>query len=441
MTSKDQERTSIRESQESREGLARLPVVAAVAFLSFFCQALLYYLLPLYFSSKGLPGGAWETWSYYEIVAWLFAPPLAGVLGARFGERRTWAAGLAGYVSVGISISLVPSHSPWTNFLLPAIGLLWGTSSAMIWVGGISLVQKVRESQLGTSNAIMMTALGGGGIGGPLLGRLLLAWKTSSYASATSEFRTSLAAFVVLSLLGSSLMWGFGEYRRRHSLPGTKTQHSNSIRQSLALFRFRQYVLLVFSLSLLGGPVFQATNVYRPYRVRDPQIGLIVGAQDHGWAALEITGYVMQLVGGLLIGLLARKKGSGWLAVFVLGSFAACGLGIGLAPNAPVLFAFSAVFELIRQFMRWIQTGYVSEYVAEEQRSPAIGFSVTVSGIGSWAFNLLARTIQSPDSPNFSSGLPFELAAAMGFLGTALLVIWQLRASWKRRAGIRGLSI
>jgi MFS family permease len=141
----------------------------------------------------------------------------------------------------------------------------------------------------------------------------------------------------------------------------------------------------------------------------------------------------MQLVGGLLIGLIAGKKNSGWMAVLVLGSFAACGLGIGLAPNAAAMFAFSALFELIRQFMRWIQTGYVSQFVSEEQRSPAIGFSVTVSGIGSWAFNLLARMLQSPDSPGFSSGLPFQLAAAMGFAGTALLVIWQVRTSRAQR--------
>jgi hypothetical protein len=228
-------------------------------------------------------------------------------------------------------------------------------------------------------------------------------------------------------------MLGFGEYRYHRTLPVSKAGHVGSIRQSLALFRYPKYILLVVSLSLLGGPVFQATNVYRPYRVRDPQIGLIIGAQDHGWAALEITGYVMQLVGGLLIGLIAGKKNSGWMAVLVLGSFAACGLGIGLAPNALAMFAFSALFELLRQFMRWIQTGYVSQFVSEEQRSPAIGFSVTVSGIGSWAFNLLARMLQSPDSPGFSSGLPFQLAAAMGFVGTALLVIWQVRTSRAQR--------
>jgi MFS family permease len=433
VTPNNQEPGKIMETAQSREGLARLPVAAAVAFLSFLGQALLHYLLPLYLSAKGLPGGAWETWSYYEIVAWLFAPPLAGGLGARAGERRTWAVGLAGYVSVGIGVWLLPSHSSWTNFLLSAIGLLWGVSSAMIWVGGISLVQKVRESERGTSNAIMMTALGGGSIGGPLIGRLLVGWRTSSTASATADFTFALAAFTFLSLLGSVLMWSFGEYRYHQTVPVSKAGHTGSIRQSLALFRYPKYILLVVSLSLLGGPVFQATNVYRPYRVRDPQIGLIIGAQDHGWAALEITGYVMQLVGGLLIGLIAGKKNSGWMAVLVLGSFAACGLGIGLAPNALAMFAFSALFELLRQFMRWIQTGYVSQFVSEEQRSPAIGFSVTVSGIGSWAFNLLARMLQSPDSPGFSSGLPFQLAAAMGFVGTALLVIWQVRTSRAQR--------
>jgi MFS family permease len=135
-----------------------------------------------------------------------------------------------------------------------------------------------------------------------------------------------------------------------------------------------------------------------------------------------------------LIGLIAGKKASGWVAALILGSFALFGLGIGLAPNAVMLFAFSALFEIVRQFMRWIQTGYVSEYVSEEQRSPAIGFSVTLSGIGSWAFNLATRTLQSPDSPGFSSALPFQIAAVLGFIGTFFLIVWQWRLSHVARA-------
>jgi hypothetical protein len=63
---------------QSLEGMARLPVTSTVAFLSFLSQALLHYLLPLYFSAKGLPRAAWETWSFYEIIAWLLHRPWPG---------------------------------------------------------------------------------------------------------------------------------------------------------------------------------------------------------------------------------------------------------------------------------------------------------------------------------------------------------------------------
>jgi hypothetical protein len=33
--------------------------------------------------------------------------------------------------------------------------------------------------------------------------------------------------------------------------------------------------------------------------------------------------------------------------------------------------------------------------------------------------------MQSPDAPGFSSALPFKIAAGLGFLGTALLLVWQ----------------
>jgi MFS family permease len=409
-----------------------LPVAVAVALISFLAQALLHYLLPLYFPAKGLPKAAWETWSLYEIVAWLFTPPIAGLLAARFGEKLCWAAGLSGYAAVGLCVALLPALSPWTATIFACTGVLWGVASAMIWVGGISLVQKVPEHRRGLSNALMMTALGAGSIAGPVLGRLLVHARAGNRSPAPGDFGSALAAFAALSLLGACLIFILGEYRSSgkgaplESRSGA--QDAGALRQSLALLRYPKYIVLVIALSLLGGPVFQATNVYRPYRAHDPQISLIVGAQDHGWAALEVTGYVMQLLGGLLVGFLAGKKASGWMAALMLGCFTLCGLGIGLAPNAVVLFAFSALFEVARQFMRWVQTGYVSEYVSEQQRAPAIGFSVTLSGIGSWAFNLLTRALQSPDSPNFSSALPFVIAAALGFLGTAILIA----AQWGR---------
>src|SRR5581483_3924787 len=134
-------------------------------------------------------------------------------------------------------------------------------------------------------------------------------------------------------------------------------------------------------------------------------------------------------VGGLLIGFVAGRKRSIGTAALLLAGFAACAVGIGAAPTALVLFGFSAGFEVMRQFMRWVQTGYLSENVSEEQRSSAIGLSVTLSGLGSWAFNLLTRQLQSPDESHFSSALPFYIAAALGFTGVAIL----LAASYRLR--------
>ena len=202
---------------QSLEGMARLPVTSTVAFLSFLSQALLHYLLPLYFSAKGLPRAAWETWSFYEIIAWLFTPPLAGILAARVGEKRTWAVGLAGYASVGICVWQLPSNSPWTEPILSAAGLLWGIASAMIWVGGISLVQNVPERRRGLSNVLMMTALGGGSIAGPIAGRVLVQWQSGISSFGSSHFDFAFAAFVVAARRQRGTRWRkqFGSESRK----------------------------------------------------------------------------------------------------------------------------------------------------------------------------------------------------------------------------------
>jgi MFS family permease len=415
----------------SEKGLRRLLITTAVALLSFIGQTIPPYLLPLYFSAKGMLRSAWETWSLYEILAWLLTPPLAGLLAARFGENRIWGAGLLGYVAVGFGVKLLPVHSPAAAVMLSGTALLWGISSAAVWVGAIALVQNVPERLRGTSNAMMMAALGAGSIAGPLVGRVLVRWRSAGLPPRAQDFVPALVVFSGLSLLGACLVLALGSGPK----PPSRLSEANSesrpptgaFRQGLALLRNPKYLGLVVSLSLLGGPVFRATDVYRPYRVRDAQIGLIVGAQDHGWAALEVAGNAMQLVGGLLIGLFAGKKASGWLPVVILSSYAFCALGIGLAPTALILFVCSCLFELVRQFMRWAQTGYVSEQVPKDQRTQAIGFSVTLSGTGALGFNFLMSRLQSPDSPDFSSTLPFVIGAALGAIGVAILVGMQFR--------------
>ncbi len=411
--------TSAADEQTALAGTARLPIVVLVALCAFLAQSLLHYALPLFFEAKGMARVSWETWSYYEIIAWLFGPPLAGLLAARLGERMAWSLGMAGYALVGGLVFILPPTGPGADASLGGAGFCYGLSSALIWVGGISLAQNVPGHRKGLSNALIMTSLGAGSILGPLLGRFLVRWSAGGEATAAPHFYSSLGLYSAVSLVGGLMIFGFGQYRGGWE---RRTGSQSSWRQNLELLRDRRYLTLIICLSLLGGPVFQATNVYRPYRARDPEIGLIVGAQDHGWAALEIANYVMQLLGGILIGLLAGKKAALWMAALMLAAFAACGAAIGVAPSAAVLFVFSAIFELIRQFMRWVQTGYVSEHVSEFQRPSAIGLSVTCSGIGSWAFNLLTRTLQSPDDPGFSSSLPFYIAAALGLTGAALLL-------------------
>jgi MFS family permease len=410
--------------EPSLAGTARLPVVFSVSLACFLCQSLLHYALPLYFPAKGLPHAAWETWSIGEIIAWLVGPPLAGFLGSRWGERRVWTLGLAAYALVALWVVFIPSGSAWADRAVGAAGLWYGFASSLIWVGGISLAQVVPASRRGLSNSLMMTSLGLGSIGGPILGRALVGASAGAAVPAPADFLPTLGIYALVALLAGIAIFGWGQYAgsREQSNSGGEKGKRTSLESARALLRSPRFLALVIPLSLLGGPVFQATNVYRPYRVRDPEIGLIVGAADHGWAALEVTGYVMQLVGGALIGLIAGRRASGIAAAGMLGAFAFCCLGIGLAPNAAAMFAFSALFELVRQFMRWVQTGYLSEHMPEEHRAEAIGISVTLSGVGSWAFNLLTRAIQSPDSPAFNSSLPFAIAAGLGFLGTAMLV-------------------
>lgn len=409
-------------------GTARLPVVVSVALSAFLAQSLLHYVLPLYFEGRGLPRVSWETWSYYEIVAWLFGPPLAGFLAGRLGERIAWSFGMFGCAWVGLLVALVPSSGVLVGPALGVTGLTWGVTSALIWVGGISLAQNVPENRKGLSNGLIMTSLGAGSIAGPVIGRTLVALSSGGAAPTGADFHSSLTLFSALSVGGGLLMAAMGQYPGRQA---GKASHS-TLRHGFALLKDRKYLLLVVSLSLLGGPVFQATNVYRPYRARDPEIGLIVGAEDHGWGALEISNYVMQLVGGGLIALVARGRMGLRRAALIPAGFAGCALGIGIAWNAPLLFTFSVGFEILRQFMRWIQTGYVAEHLSGPQRAAGIGLSVTLSGVGSWLFNLITRQLQSPDSPSFSSGLPFYIAAAVGAAGAFLLALVGERARASR---------
>ncbi len=110
---------------------------------------------------------------------------------------------------------------------------------------------------------------------------------------------------------------------------------------------------------------------------------------------------LMWLPGGAAVGFLAGRRAPGIAAVLMFGTFSVMALGIGFSQVAWQLFASVAVFEFVRQFMRWSDAGYLSEHMPSELRSTAIGCSITFSGLGSTIFGWLAAAeeIRSATGP------------------------------------------
>ncbi len=188
------------------------------------------------------------------------------------------------------------------------------------------------------------------------------------------------------------------------------------------LFVNVRFWALVIALCLLGGPIFQATNLYLPSRAED--LGLIQGAADHGWVWLKLLGTMMWIPGGLAVGLLAGRRAPGIAAVAMLGCFALTALGIGVSSLVWQLFLFVAMFEVVRQFMRWSHAGYMSEHMPQDLRATAIGCSITISGLGSVIFVWIAGYIWDADLASFQSTRPFQAAAVLGLIGCVGLFIF-----------------
>ena len=424
--------------EASLAGTARLPIVVIVAMTSFLFANTLEYALPLYFNSlEGFPADVWSQMVLWQVMPWIIMPFVAGLLARRFGERRVWSVALFGEALVPIALLIAPE--PW---MVRPIALWNGVTGALLWVGGVSLVQIVPAHRRGMANGLMMMSMGVGSTIGPLLGRLVL-WREhveelvseSGLATAgaflinlsppptdalLNNFRLMLACLSALAIVGAVLIGLFGQRPGRalgdEHVPG---QTLVCLRELLVTPRFWA---LTFSLCLLGGPVFQATNQFLKYRAED--VGLIVGAQDHGWIWLQLLRTVMWIPGGLAVGLLAGRRAPGIAAVIMLGSFALAGLGIGLMTSTGPLFAVVAIFEFFRQFMRWSHGGYLSEHLPSRLRSTAIGCAISLSGLGSTLYGFLPLALMDPNASGFDSRLPFWISAGLGLTGAAGLFVF-----------------
>ena len=428
-------------------GTARLGVVVPVAVISFFYISILDYCLPLYFGALSAaaeavggsyPADIWSKLVKYQITPWIIGPLLAGLLARRYGERLIWATALLGKVAVPLLLAITQQ-----TIIIKALAFWQGFTGALMWIAGVSLVQMVAPEKKGLSNGLMMGALGVGSVLGPLAGRTLLYWHELENLVTKgnwSSFWLKLFSFEPLIttpgvadfqaifwlLAGSTLvcgvligLWGQrqGQFDRHDRQ--TWEQTTKDLR---TLARIPTFWALVIAMCILGGPVFQASNQFLPYRAED--LGLKVGAADNGWVWLQLVKTVMWIPGGLAVGLVAGRRAPGIAPVIMLGAFSLAALGIGESLVTWQLFTCVVTFEFFRQFMRWSHAGYLSEHMPSDLRSTAIGCSITFSGLGSTIFAWAADLLWNPAGVSFQSSDPFVAAAILGCVGSLGLMVF-----------------
>lgn len=415
-------------------GAARLPVVVPVAMISFFYAAILDYALPLYFSALSTaaeaqggsyPADIWSQLIKYQVTPWIVGPMMAGLVARRYGERLVWSGALLGQAVIPIVLAIEPAPG-----VIPLLALWQGLTGALMWIAGISLVQMVAPEKKGLANGLMMTSVGAGSVCGPLIGRFLLyrsellslttdgdwssagarllSFKPMQMTPHVPEFLVIFVFLVVCTALCGLLVGIWGQYpgRFEHDPPPDWQRTLSDVGR---LVRIPRVWALIISLCLFGGPVFQASNQFLPYRAED--LGLKSGAQDDGWIWLQLLKTLMWLPGGAAVGCLAGRRAPGIAAVFMVGSFAFAALGIGLSHAAWQLFVCVALFEFVRQFMRWSHAGYLSEHLPSDLRVTAIGFAITFSGLGSTIYGWVAASLWNP---SIDSSRPFVAAAMLG---------------------------
>jgi len=434
-------------SLEPQAGTARLAIVVPTAAISFFYASVLEYSLPLYFGALSkqaeaaggtYPADIWSTLVKYQVTPWIVGPLMAGLLSRRYGERLIWSGALLGKMVVPVLLAVAPQPT-----VIKLLAFWQGFTGALMWIAGISLVQMVAPHKKGLSNGLMMASLGVGSLLGPVGGRVLLYrgeladvlddgnW-TSFWGKLFSFEPTTtvpvVADFQVIFwlLTASTLVCGLliGFWGQRPGPLDQEAAHawkqtSKDIRR---LMRSTRFWALVVAMCLLGGAVFKASNQFLPYRAEE--LGLKSGAADQGWVWLQLLKTLMWIPGGMAVGLLAGRRAPGIAAVLMLGAFSLAALGIGASQAAWQIFCCVALFEFVRQFMRWSHAGYLSEHMPRELRATAIGCAITFSGIGSTIYAWLAGQLWSPADPGFQSSDPFVAATVLGLVGSVGLLLF-----------------
>ena len=425
-------------TQDIWSGTARLWIAVPVAVAGFFYSNILEYCLPLYFDALQVPRDTWSNLVKFKLAAWIIGSALAGLLSRRYGERLVWSAALLGKVLVILGLIYCP-----TPTVINVLSVWQGFTGALMWIAGVSLIQMVPDARKGLSNGLIMVSLGVGAVFGALIGRfiiyrgelnpLLASGDVAGAGSRLFNFTKLTSTPVtedfllifwvimfttVLSAVAIAL-WGQRSGRFHRDEPADWNRTFKDVGQLVSNPKFWA---LVIPLAVMGGPVFQVSNQFLPYRAED--LGLKQGSEDQGWIWLQLLKTVMWIPGGAAVGLLAGRRASGLAAVIILGSFSLGALSIGLSSVVWQIFIAVALFEFARQFMRWSHAGYLSEHMPDSLRATAIGCTIMFSGIGSTAYSFIAPVLWNPNSADFRSWKPTVAGAVIGLIGTVGLFIY-----------------
>ncbi len=439
--------TSVKHDLDLYHGTARLWVVVPAAVASFVYLSSLEYALPLYFGAlrqaAAAQGGTypidiWSKLAKYQIVPWIAGPVLAGLLARRYGERLVWCGALLGQAFVPVVLSVRPDP-----YIIRLLALWQGLTGAVMWVAGVSLIQMVAPGRKGLSNGLMMGSVGVGSAIGQigarsvlyrveLLDRLhagdpggmfsrLFMFSPTTTTPRVADFRIIFWILAVMILVSSIAIGLWGQRRGRFERD-EPPDWSRTLRDLVHLAATPKFWALVLALCVLGGPVFQSSNQFLPYRAED--LGLKSMSEDHGWIWLQLLKTLMWIPGGLAVWLVAGRRAPGGAAVAMLACFSMAALGIGLSTFSWQLFLCVAMFEFVRQFMRWSNAGYLSEHLPDSLRATAIGAAVTLAGLGSTVYGWAADYRWPPNAEAFDSSQPFLAAAVLGLLGAAGLYLF-----------------
>lgn len=430
--------------QTAAPGTARMWIVAPVVVMAFFYFGFLDYFLPLYFGALEeqakaagdlFPGNMWSKYQCYLVSVWIICPFLAGLISRRYGERRVWSFAQLALTPVTLLLLYCP-----TPTLMPILAGWIGLGAVLVWVGGISLVQVVHADKKGLANAIMLVGLALGSLLAPICGRAMLYWRELGVYARESDwagFWLSVLSFRqptivpgvndchwILWLLSFITLfcgiligfWGQRPGRFQHELP---PEWSQTVRDLGRLVQSGRFWVFVLALSFLGGTIFQGANQFMPYRAEE--LGLKQGAADVGWVWLNLLKTMIWIPGGFVVGMLAGRRVGVMVGALMLGGFAVGAFGVGISDSGWQLFVSVAVLELCRQFMRWGQSGYLSEQFSDDLRATVIGCSVTMSGLSGTLFAWIA---DSWWNPSLSSAYPLFATCICGAVGCLALLVF-----------------